>query len=136
MCISGSQDTVAVQALTQRQLSPHSVPLQMSQQQMLAQLQPGQEKLSRRRQSPTIGGSKKGDRSATDTKAGGETGLEVPSVATGLPQLLNQPLSQMQMSWHPQAPNFVGIPQVHQPPVLQHFKQQLSSLSIPSLQHQ
>jgi hypothetical protein len=87
------------------------------------QLQPGYPK---RRQSSSPGGFNR-------VASGGELALES---STGLSQILNQPLSQGHVSWSPQAPIYAGLPQIQQPPpMLQHFKQQLSSLQIPSLQH-
>ncbi|KAG0553922.1 hypothetical protein KC19_12G050000 [Ceratodon purpureus] len=102
------------------------------------QLQPGYEKLAKRLQSSSPGGSNNGDRFervASDAKPGREVAMDSSPVTDGLSQILNQPLSQGHMSWSPQVMNFADLPQVHQPPVLQHFKQQLSSLQIPSLQH-
>lgn len=102
------------------------------------QLQPGYERLAKRRQSSSPGGSNRGDRFervASDTKPGGEIALDSSTSAAGLSQILSQPLSQGHISWSSQAPNFAGLPQVQQPPMLQHFKQQLSSLQIPSIHH-
>lgn len=100
------------------------------------QLQPGYERLAKRRQSSSPGGFNRADRFervASDAKPGGQIAME--SSTTGLSQMLSQPLSQGHTSWSSQTPNFSGLPQVHQPPILQHFKQQPSSIQIPSLQH-
>ena len=130
-----------MQALVQQQISPHpgSMPMVMPYQHIQAQeLQPGYERHAKRRQSSSPGGSNRGDRFdcvACDAKPGGEIAIQSSTVTDGLSQILNQPLSQGHISWTAQAPNFAGLPQVHQPLILQHFKQQLSSLQIPSLQH-
>lgn len=114
---------------------PMVMPYQHSQAQ---QTQLGYERFAKRHQSSSRGGSNRGDRFervTSDAKPGGELAIESFAVADGLSQILNQPLSQGHMSWSSQAPDFAVLPQVHHPPMLQHFKQQLSSLQIPSLQH-
>ncbi|XP_073385407.1 uncharacterized protein [Physcomitrium patens] len=130
------------QALVQQQISPHAVsmPLMMPYQHniQVQQLQPGYERSAKRRQNSSPGESNKGDRFeavASDTNPGGQIGVESRTSTIGLPQMLSQPLSQGRMSWSSQAPSFVGLSQVHQAPMLQHFKQQPSSLPIPSVQH-
>jgi len=131
---------VGLQALAQQQISPHpvSMPLMMPYQHVQAQqLQPGYERLANRRQSSSPGVSNRGDRYervAGDTKPGGEINQESSTSTTGLSQILSQPLSQGHISWSSQAPNMAGLPQIHQPPILQHFKQQLAALQIPSVQ--
>lgn len=131
-----------MQALVQQQISPHAVsmPLMMPYQHniQVQQLQPGYERSAKRRQNSSPGESNKGDRFeavASDTNPGGQIGVESRTSTIGLPQMLSQPLSQGRMSWSSQAPSFVGLSQVHQAPMLQHFKQQPSSLPIPSVQH-
>lgn len=112
------------------------------------QLHPGYPK---RRQSSSPGGFNRlanSGESAIDSSSGGlsqvlnqplSTGLSQvlnQPLSTGFSQVLNQPLSQGHVSWSPQAPLHAGLSQIQQPPpMLQHFKQQLSSLQIPSLQH-
>lgn len=131
---SGSEDRVGVQALVQQQISTHPVPMPMAVPYphiQAQQLQPGCERLAKRRQSSSPGGFNRGDR----FERVGEMATESSIVTDGLSQILNQPLSQGHLSWSSQTPNFASLPQVHQPPILQHFKQQLSSLQIPSLQH-
>lgn len=107
-----------MQALAQWQASPQlvSLPLQISsyQQSQFQHLQPGFEKLARRRQL------------ASDAMVVGDLGSDAASLTAGLSQMPNQMLSQGHMSWNAQAPNFAGFLQTHQPTVLQQrYKQHL-----------
>ncbi|CAM6026139.1 unnamed protein product [Sphagnum balticum] len=119
---------------------PGTITMQMQHLQAQGQQQQvGLERPGRRRQPSSFAGSKKGER--LEQLSSVEVGQDLFSgeldMKAGLLQLVGQPVSQGHMGWHHQAPNFTGLPQAQQPPpVLQHFKQQLSSLQIPNLQQQ
>lgn len=102
-----------MQALAQWQTTPQlvSLPLQISYQQSQFQhLQPGFEKIARRRQL------------ASDAMVVGDLGSDAAALTAGLSQMSNQG----HMSWNAQAPNFAGFLQTHQPTVLQQrYKQHL-----------
>lgn len=131
-----------VQIVGQWQVNPPPGTITMQMQHLQAQgqqQQVGLERPGRRRQPSSFAGSKKGER--LEQLSSVEVGQDLFSgeldMKAGLLQLVGQPVSQGHMGWHPQAPNFTGLPQAQQPPpVLQHFKQQLSSLQIPNLQQQ